>query len=477
MFNTKTAGPSTRRQSVRGPGILVAALAIVASACAPGATLAPSVSTAPAATTATSTTPGSAAPSASAVAAGPTCGTGPVVLNAYFETGFDIPFKLSAEFTKQFPNVTWNISQDQFANLMTSTPRLLAGDNPPDLIRLPTMVSLVKDNLLKNLDAYVTAFGWDKWPAAELSQDRVAADGTRGSGSLYAAGLNYSLTGVFYDKKEAAQIGMTQPPTTVAAFEDLLAKAKAANLQPIMAWNASASGGGLAFPLQQLMAAYGPTQPINDWIFQKPGATIDTATNLTAAQHLQQWITAGYFPKDVNATEYTDANARFGKGEGVFMFNGDWQDAAYDTAAPGNIGFFIFPSATDGGPVAAMSAPLTYGIAAKAKNADCAAFFLNWVATNAAARQVDVTVGGSTPGGPTDLPIPPAATGSIINDTLGAGGAVAKSNGAMDFIANATGTIFAKGWTPELQKLVGGKETPDGLLKSVQAEYLKELAQ
>jgi raffinose/stachyose/melibiose transport system substrate-binding protein len=477
MFNTKTAGPSTRRQSVRGLGILVATLAIVASACAPGATVAPSVSTAPAATTATSTTPGSAAPSASAVAAGPTCGTGPVVLNAYFETGFDIPFKLSAEFTKQFPNVTWNISQDQFANLMTSTPRLLAGDNPPDLIRLPTMVSLVKDNLLKNLDAYVTAFGWDKWPAAELSQDRVAADGTRGSGSLYAAGLNYSLTGVFYDKKEAAQIGMTQPPTTVAAFEDLLAKAKAANLQPIMAWNASASGGGLAFPLQQLMAAYGPTQPINDWIFQKPGVTIDTATNLTAAQHLQQWITAGYFPKDVNATEYTDANARFGKGEGVFMFNGDWQDAAYDTAAPGNIGFFIFPSATDGGPVAAMSAPLTYGIAAKAKNADCAAFFLNWVATNAAARQVDVTVGGSTPGGPTDLPIPPAATGSIINDTLGAGGAVAKSNGAMDFIANATGTIFAKGWTPELQKLVGGKETPDGLLKSVQAEYLKELAQ
>ena len=82
-------------------------------------------------------------------------GPSPVVLNAYFETGFDIPFKLSEEFTKQFPNVTWKISQDQFANLMTSTPRLLAGDNPPDLIRLPTMVSLVKDGLLKNLDGYV----------------------------------------------------------------------------------------------------------------------------------------------------------------------------------------------------------------------------------------------------------------------------------------------------------------------------------
>lgn len=478
MFRANLKGNRTQGQVVPRPGILVASLALLAlvvSACAPGTSVAPTSPTGsnPAASGASQP----AGPSGSSTAAAPTCGTSPVVLNAYFETGFDLPFKLSAEFTKQFPNVTWNISQDQFSNLMTSTPRLLAGDNPPDLIRLPTMVSLVKDNLLKNLDGYATAFGWDKWPAAELAQNRVGSDGTRGSGSLYAAGLNYSLTGVFYNKKLAAQIGMTQPPTTVAAFEALLAKAKAANLQPIMAWNAAASGAGLAFPLQQLMAAYGPTQPINDRIFQKSGATIDTPTNLIAAQHLQQWITSGYFPKDANAIEYTDANARFGKGEGVFMFNGDWQDAAYDKDFAGNVGFFVFPSATDGGPVAAMSAPLTYGIAAKAKNADCAAFFLNWVATNATARQVDVTVGGSNPGGPTDLPIPPAAAGSIINDTLAAGGVVAKANGAMDFIANSTGSIFAKGWTPELQKMVGGKQTAAGLLKAVQAEYLKELAQ
>jgi raffinose/stachyose/melibiose transport system substrate-binding protein len=481
VLNANRVGSWTRRRSGRSPGTIaagIAALAIIATACAPGSSVTQSPSIAPTAVTptATASVPAASA-SASAVAAGPTCGTDPVVLNAYFETGFDIPFKLSEEFTKQFPNVTWNITQDQFSNLMASTPRLLAGDNPPDLIRLPTMVTLVKDNLLKNLDGYVTAFGWDKWPAAQLAQNRVAADGTRGSGSLYAAGLNYSLTGVFYNKKLAAQIGMSTPPKTVAEFEDLLAKAKAAKLQPIMVWNAAASGGGLAFPLQQLMAAYGPTQPINDWIFQKSAATIDTPTNLTAAQHLQQWISSGYFPKDANAIEYTDANARFSKGEGVFMFNGDWQDAAYDTAAPGNIGFFIFPSATAGGPVAAMSAPLTYGIAAKAKHADCAAFFFNWVATNAAARQVDVNVGGSNPGGPTDLPVPPAKAGSIINETLAAGGDVAKSNGAMDFIANATGSIFPKGWTPELQKMVGGKQTAEGLLKAVQAEYVKELAQ
>lgn len=419
----------------------------------------------------------STAPSASSAAAGPTCGTAPVELNAYFETGFDLPFKLSEEFTKQYPNVTWKISQDQFTNLMSSTPRLLSGDNPPDLIRLPSMVSLVKDGLLKNLDGYVTAFGWDKWPAAQLAQNRVGTDGTRGAGSLYAMGLNYSLTGVFYNKKLASQIGMTSPPKTVAEFESLLRKAKSAGLLPIMVWNASASGGGLAFPLQQLMAAYGPAQPINDWIFQKKGATIDTPTNVTAAQHLQQWIEAGYFPTDANAIQYTDANARFGKGEGVFIFNGDWQDAGYDKDMTANSGFFVFPPAQAGGSVAAMSAPLTYGIATKAKHADCAAFFFNWVATNDNARQIDVSVGGSNPGGPTNLAIPPAAPGSVINETLAAGGDVAKANGAMDFIANATGSIFAQGWTPELQKMVGGKQTAAGLLQAVQAEYEKELKQ
>jgi len=166
MFRANPKGNRTQRQVVPKPGILVLSLtllALVVGACAPGSSVAPPTSTAASTPAATSGASQPAGPSGSATAAGPTCGTSPVVLNAYFETGFDLPFKLSAEFTKQFPNVTWNITQDQFSNLMTSTPRLLAGDNPPDLIRLPTMVSLVKDKLLKNLDDYVTAFGWDKW--------------------------------------------------------------------------------------------------------------------------------------------------------------------------------------------------------------------------------------------------------------------------------------------------------------------------
>jgi raffinose/stachyose/melibiose transport system substrate-binding protein len=404
----------------------------------------------------------------------PTCGTDPVVMSGYFETGFDTIFKLTEEFTKQFPNVTWDNKQDQFTNLINSTPRLLSGDNPPDLIRLPTFASFAKEGLLMNLDKYATAFGWNDWPVP-LHFARMDANGIRGSGTLYAMGLNYQLTGVFYNKKLAAQIGMTEPPKTLAEFDDLLAKAKAAGLQPIMEWGSAKSGMGLAFPLQQLMAAYGPTQPINDWIFGKTGATIDTPTNLTAAQHLEQWIKAGYFPTDINAIEYTDARDRFGKGEGVFTFNGDWENKGYNDAMSGNVGFFVMPPLEAGGQPAAMSGPLTYGVPAKAKHGDCAAFFFNWIATNDAARQIDVTFGGSNPGGPADAKMPSVPAGSVTADTL-AGGPVVGSN-AMDFIANATSSIFAQGWTPELQKMVGGKQDAAGLLKAVQAEYERELSQ
>ena len=134
------------------------------------------------------------------------------------------------------------------------------------------------------------------------------------------------------------------------------------------------------------------------------------------------------------------------------------------------------PAEADGAP-AAMSAPLTFGIAANAKNADCAAFFLNWVAANDEARAIDVSVGGSNPGGPADATMPTVAEGSVTNDTLNAGPIVGKAGTSMDFIANATSSIFAQGWTPELQKMVGGEQDAAGLLKTVQEEYLRQLAE
>jgi raffinose/stachyose/melibiose transport system substrate-binding protein len=407
----------------------------------------------------------------SAIAEGkkPTCGSDPVTMKGYFETGFPLPKALTDEFTAQFPNVTWKIREDQFAVITQNAPRILA-DDPPDLMRLPSITDLAKDHLLLNLDPYAKAFGWDKWPASQLEQLRVADDGSRGDGPLYANGLNFSMTGVFYNKKLAEKIGMTSPPETLDDLDAALKKAKDAGITPIGQFNGGATGG-LAFPLQNLMAAYGEPGPINDWIFQKKGATIDTPDNQKGAAHLEDWIKSGYFSADANSVDYSTMMSRFIGGESLFMFDGDWESGNLDKQMKGDAGFFLMPPAEDGGKHAAMSAPLTYGIAAGAEHADCAAAFLDWVATNEKARTIAVKVGGSHPMGLADAFMPPVEAGSVTESTLKAGAQIAEENGGMDFIANATSAIYAKSWTPQLQKLVGGQQTAEGMLKSVQQDY------
>ena len=466
----------------RRPGAL-AALAVggllaVTACSAPGGSAASSSSSS-SGSSASSSSAGTGASASGTGSTGATgaasdisCGTDPVTMKAYFETGFPLPKALTDEFTAQYPNVTWDIREDQFAVITQNAARTLA-DSPPDLIRLPQLSSLAKDGLLKDLDSYAASFGWDQWPESQLSQLRVAEDGTRGSGPLLAMGLNFSMTGVFYNKELAAKAGITQAPTTLAEFDADLQKAKDAGITPIAQFNGGATGG-LAFPLQNLMAVYGSPTDINDWIFGKSGATIDTPENQQAAAHLKKWIDAGYFASDVNAMDYATMMSRFIGGESLFIFDGDWESGNLDKQMPGNVGFFLTPPVEAGGAQAAMSAPLTYGVAANAEHPDCAAFFLNWVATDEKARDIGVTVGGSHPMGPADAYMPTVAEGTVTAQTLEAGAKVGADNGSMDFIANANGSIYAKSRTPQLQALVAGQQTPEGLLSSVQADYVAD---
>ncbi len=398
---------------------------------------------------------------------------GDITLSAYIETGFPLANALFEEFTAQHPNVTFDVREDQFTVITQNAPRVLA-DNPPDLMRLPQVSELTVDGLLYDLDEAAAHFGWDEWPASQLEQMRVDDEGRRGDGPLYAMGLNFSMTGVFYNTELAEQIGMTEPPATLAELDEILQKAKDAGITPIAQFNGGATGG-LAFPLQGLMASYGDPSEINAWTFQHEGATIDTEGNLKAAEHLQKWIEAGYFADDINSLDYSMMMARFIEGDSLFIFNGDWESGNLDSQMAGKAGFFLVPPVEEGGEVGAMSAPLTYGISSKAANPGCAAFFLDWIATNDEARTIAVEIGGSHPMGPADAFMPEVDESSVTAQTLAAGATIGEDNGAMEFIANATGSIYPKSWTPNLQKMVAGEQDAAGLLAAVQADYESEI--
>ncbi|MBN9180573.1 MAG: extracellular solute-binding protein, partial [Microbacterium sp.] len=198
---------------------------------------------------------------------------GDITIKIMDETGFPVTSDLTAEFTKQYPNVKFDITRDSFQNLLANTPRLLASADAPDLIRQATIGTTVKDGLLTNLDPYFDAYGWDKFSAGQLAGGRITKDGVRGEGSLYQFGIGFSVTGIYMDKKLADQAGISAVPTTIDELEADLKKAKDAGILPVQTGMQDGVG---TFVLQALINQYGDKQKLIDWMFNKPGATIVT---------------------------------------------------------------------------------------------------------------------------------------------------------------------------------------------------------
>ncbi|PPF29139.1 MULTISPECIES: extracellular solute-binding protein [unclassified Rathayibacter] len=389
------------------------------------------------------------------------------------ETGFPVTDKLTEEFTKQFPNVTFTINRDTFANLTANSPKLLASDTPPDLIRLPTIGDTVKDGLLADLDPWFDAYGWDAWSASQLAPLRVDSDGVRGKGSLYQLGLGYSVTGIYMNLELAKQLGIDAPPTTLAEFEEDLAKAKAGGVLPIMAGD---KDGVVNFVVQAAMNQYADKQEMADWIFTVPGATYETDGNVKGAELVRTWADAGYFPSDINAIDYSSFVSRFQGGEGLFAFNGNWAAADTQTKMGDGVDFFLVPPAEEGGNHVAMGAANSFSVAAKSSHLNEIVFFLNWIHTNEAARQIVVDVTGAAPGGDPAQALPEVESGSLLEQALAMSAQIGAEDGQVDFMSNATAGIYAGAIIPESQLLVTSQISGQDFVTAVQEFYAKELA-
>lgn len=423
---------------------------------------------------------GCAPGSSSGGSAGPTpvstdLGTKPVTLNVLVTTPDVALFTaLGKAFTAAHSNVTVKISSQDYGALTTNISHILSGTAAPDVVRIAAFGNLVKDKLVTDLDPYSAAYGWKSWPQSQFDSTRLGANGTqRGSGALYGVGPGFGLTGVYYNKALASQIGMSKAPTSLADFETLLATAKQAGILPIVD---NGKDGGTGFLLQNLQMDYaGSTSTIQAWNYDKPGASIDTPDTVKAARTLQEWSTKGYLSPDVNAVDQTQAPGLFTAGGGLFFPSGNWQAPGLDQVGAGTFGFFLFPPLDDGGDYSAMTAADTLAIPAKAAHPTAAAAFLDFIQTDKKARQATVDLGGVVPAGPVNGSIPSTANGSVVGATVESFQQLLKSNGLVDFMANATASISVNAIVPQTQLLVAGKTTPEDYAKALQTEYVREL--
>jgi ABC-type glycerol-3-phosphate transport system substrate-binding protein len=447
---------STRQRQTRPAparrAALAALLALGVGGCAPGAS-----------------SPQTNTPTAVAT----TLGTEKVTLSMYVESTAPVWQALAKEFQKQFPNVTVDVKLDQYKVVVQNAPRLMTGENSPDLVHLDLTPELVKDGLLTDLEQYAKAYGWDRWPSSQLDSLRISPDGTRrGTGDLYGLGAFFGVQGIYYNKALAARIGMTAPPRSFPELEQLLAAAKRAGITPIVQANA---GGEAWITYQNIYNQLADPKAINDWVYNAPRATIDTAEAVAAARTLQDWVHQGYLSGDANAFDYTAMLGRFVAGKALFMILGDWEAANLTTKMGTNVGFFATPPRDGAKGIVAASGPAPLLIPKKAPHPGAAAFFLNWTQTNPAARQVIVDTSGNFPGGDPSLPTPKVPAGSVIKDTQAVFAQLSRDNGVVGVLVAATPGMFASTMTPQIQLLVGGRTTPEKFAASLQKGYEEDL--
>ncbi|MCL6733488.1 ABC transporter substrate-binding protein [Streptomyces neyagawaensis] len=379
---------------------------------------------------------------------------------------------LADAFMAQYPKIKVKLRVEADNNYNTVLPRLLASDSTPDIVQPYDLLGGVKDNLLTNLNAYDEAYGWsEKVPASALAPGRVS-DGVIGSGPLYQAGGSAGpLVGVFYNKELANKVGMKTVPSSISELEDVMAKAKKSGVTPIVASNQDGLIGHL---YNLLLGDYMGAQSLSDLVHHKPGASLDTPEAVKATKTLQKWIKAGYFTSDVNALNQEASYGKFTGGKGLFFFQGSWITQTLDQNFKGEYGAFPMPPAEKGGKYAGMTSnTLAFSIAARSKNKDAAALFLDFLTTPKAAEVAVDNGYAALTSGASDA-AEPSLSGTLTEQIQTGYAAIAADNGFDSWLQNSAPAVGTK-LTQQLQLLVSGKVEPAAMVKTLQTAYADAL--
>ena len=453
----------------------VAASALLVSACSSSAS--------------TSTAASSAAPASSAASASTDAGSAAATSNAPVaattlwvqsgDGGSDALLKGYADLNKKFeaahPGVTVKFTVKNFNDLVNTLKLQLSGSDVPDVTQVNqgygSLGQLVTDKLVASLDDAAAAGKW----STRQSDSLLALDGkfspdgkTMGSGSLYGVAATGAWVGLFMNTEQATKLGIIAPPATFADLEADLAKAKAGGITPLM--YGTSDGGEPIWLTAELLIAQGKPQLLTDIV---NGANPNLPPELlTAAQTLKKWADAGYFTKGADAFSSNDVIGKFAKGEGLFALNGSWNVFSSSTPAQAaKFSLIPFPLAAAGSSAAIATGDLPWSVPAKAKHADLAAQYIDFLTDPAnngtwiANGQVPASVSGTEAADTKSNNIVGVSSDAILN-----WGTLQKGGTTLPFPDWATPTFYDT-ISKSAQSLAGGKLTPEAFVAALQKDY------
>jgi raffinose/stachyose/melibiose transport system substrate-binding protein len=286
-------------------------------------------------------------------------------------------------FEARHRNVDVRRDAQNFDELMSRVGQLATSDRAPCIVhgsQGATDKALVKAGAIRSLEPYAKAYGWEKtFSPGQLATLRVADDGsTYGSGTLFGIAPKAEIVGVFYNKKLARALGLGGPPRTFAAFEETLQRAKRRGIPPI----------GLGLHDYNMLPGllfdrFVEPRTVREWVFGKPGASVDSERGVKALDVIARWARRGYFYRDAIAVKDDDAVARFAKGRALYYLSGPWRNSSLTEALGDDVGFFPLP----GSPARATGALSTpYHITSACPIPDVAGAYLGFATSREAAE-------------------------------------------------------------------------------------------
>jgi raffinose/stachyose/melibiose transport system substrate-binding protein len=380
--------------------------------------------------------------------------------------------ELIKRFEAAHPGVKIKRTALPFNNFLNTVKLTLSSSDAPDVSdgnQGPQIDgALIKGKLIKPLTSYAAKYGWNKlWTKTTLAPNSFSADGTQfGTGTLFGISSRAEIVGVYYNKTKLKALG-SSVPKTFADFEKILATSAAKGESPFIIGNLDKYPGG--HYMMTLADHYSSPSALRNWVFGRKGATFDTPAVQKAAAKLQEWAKKGYFEKSFNSVKDSDAQARFSKGEGLFVISGPWVNGGFAAGLKNNVGFFLLPPDKAGeAPKATGSVSLPIHISSKTKNGDLAAEFLNFLTSEQAANVI--LAKGDLPARP--LANPKVDPKSSIASIVSAWRTTSQSPNLVPYMDWPTPSMFdtLMGGT---QQLMASQLTPQQFTKKVQDDWAK----
>ncbi|MFB6724157.1 extracellular solute-binding protein [Kribbella sp. NPDC056345] len=365
-------------------------------------------------------------------------------------------------FEAKYPNIKIKRVSRSFDDLKTTLRLALSGNDAPDVVQANNgrsdMGEFVKAGQLVPLDKWAEAYKWgDRYPASVLQYSRYSADGkTFGEGNLYGLPQVGEVVGLYYNKTK-----VPVPPKDWADFENAMTKARAGGDVPLQLGNLDKWPAIHVFGTIQ--DQFVPADQITKLAFGRPEASWKTPENLKAAETLVSWVNTGYFNTGFNGQGYDPAWQDFGKGKGTFLIAGTWLQADLQKALGDKVGFMLPP----GAPAVTGGTGLPFAITNKAKNPDAAAAYINYITSPDAMKVLTDT--GNLPIADTAAQQAPAGLAGDIFKSFGT--AVGESK-LVPYLDYATPTMYDT-LGAALQDLLAKKATPQQFLDKLEADYSK----